>query len=260
MFEYRSLYFDDPPQANRALDLWLPSETNRHVSLFFVHGGGWRMGNRGQMHAIMNAFRSEGFPCLSVDYRLSKATTIEDQLEDVRLGLAIARERLEAAGLPPRIALYGSSAGGHLALLAGLAAPGACGEKVPPGEAPEIAGIVASCAAITFELWEDIFPEIAGSMERAVGEPYQDNPERYRRLSPVHHAGAGAPPLHLMLGECEHLFPNEQAYAWVQHLSSLGNRAEAHSYRLAEHGFFYDVTRNAQKAAFKKMLAFLETL
>lgn len=263
MFRYTSLYFDHPPVPQRALDLWLPETTRRPVSLFFVHGGGWNGGTRQQMHAIMHAFHTEGYPVASVDYRLAPAATLAQQLADVREGMAIARAELDAAGLPTPLVLYGSSAGGHLALLAGLAEPGACGEKPDAQTAqnpPEIAGIIASCAPVTFEPWDDIFPGIWSSMQRAVGTPYEQAPELYRTFSPETHAGDHGAPLLFLTAECEHFFPNDLTEAFAQRLNRAGRVAQLHRYRRAEHGFFYDVKRTAQKAALRDCLAFLERI
>jgi len=263
MFAYTSLYFDNPPVPQRALDLWLPDATHRPVSLFFVHGGGWHGGTRQQMHAIMHAFHAEGYPVASVDYRLAPGATLVGQLADVREGMAIARAELAAAGLPTRLVLYGSSAGGHLALMAGLAEPGACGETLDARTleaAPEIAGIIASCAPVTFLPWEDQFPGIWSSMQRAVGTPYEKSPELYRTFSPETHAKDHGAPLLFLQAECEHLFPNDITEALAQRLARAGRRALTHCYRRAEHGFFYDVKRNSQKAALRDCLAFLESL
>ncbi len=260
MFRYTSLYFDNPPVPQRALDLWLPESTHRSVSLFFVHGGGWSGGTRQQMHAIMHAFHQQGYPVASVCYRLAPSVTIAEQLADVREGMAIARAELAAAGLPTDLVVYGSSAGGHLALLAGLAEPGACGEKIGSGTAPHIAGIIASCAPVTFKPWDDIFPGIWSSMQRAAGVPYEKAPELYHTYSPETHAQEQGPPLLFLQGECEHLFPNEITEAFAQRLCRGGRRATTRCYRRAEHGFFYDVTRTSQKAALSDCLAFLETL
>lgn len=173
--------------------------------------------------------------------------------------MAIAQAALAAAGLPTALVLYGSSAGGHLALLAGVAEPGACGEKLPE-KAPEIAGVIASCAPVTFMPWEDIFPGIWSSMQRAVGTPYEEAPELYRTYSPETHAKDEGAPLLFLLGECEHFFPNEITEAFAQRLSRAGRRAVTRRYRRAEHGFFYDIKRSSQKAALHDCLAFLESL
>jgi acetyl esterase/lipase len=258
MFSYPTTFFDDPPQAGRAIDLWIPEHPTKSQALYFVHGGGWRMGHREQMHAIMYGFYQQGYPCVSVCYRLKDAT-IATQLEDVRLGLALADRKLSEKGFSGDWVVYGSSAGAHLALLAGLAAPGACGETVPESS-PRIAGIIASSAPTHFEPWDNMFPEGWSCIERAVGIPYEDNPEIYKTLSPVTHATAQSPPLMFLLGECEHMFPNKHSMDLVERLSADGHSSRYFVYDQAEHGFFYALTRPAQKKAFQDVLTFLNEL
>ena len=67
--------------------------------------------------------------------------------------MALAHKLLLEQGFSGSFVLYGDSAGGHLALLAGLAEPGACGDSFR-GEVPKVAGIIASSApTTTFTNW-----------------------------------------------------------------------------------------------------------
>ena len=258
-FVSQTLYFDTPPQTRRAIDLWVPDHLPlQPFTLFFVHGGGWVSGHREGMHSLMYAFYRKGYACISVDYRLG-GTPATHQLADVREGLALAHATLKNRGINQPFVLYGSSAGAHLALLAGLAPAGAAGDPYT-GPTPPVAGLVSSCGPITFEPWDDIFPGIWEAMEKAAGTPYTECPELYRRLSPREYANAGSPPILFLLGECEHMFPNAHTIAFAESLNAAGGRAEYHVYPLAEHGFFYNTTRRCQQMALADVLAFLESL
>lgn len=253
------LYFDTPPNSRRAIEIWVPENVAlQPLTIFFVHGGGWINGHRENMHALMYALYQKGYACVSVNYRLG-GTLAHDQLADVREGLALADAVLKARGIQNRFVLYGSSAGAHLALLAGLAPAGAAGDPYT-GPTPAIAGIISSCGPVTFEPWDDIFPGIWSSMQSAAGIPYTECPERYRRLSPQEYASAGSPPILFVQGECEHMFPNALTLAFADRLNAAGGRAEYHVYPAGEHGFFYDTTRRCQQLAFADVTAFLQTL
>jgi acetyl esterase/lipase len=259
MFRYTSLYFDDPPVNGRAIDVWIPSQRPlRPQTLFFVHGGGWRQGRRDLMHALMREYYEKGFACVSVDYRLGSAT-VPVQLSDVREGLVLADAHLREQGISQPFVLHGGSAGGHLALLAGLAPQGDCGESFSE-PTPSIVGIVATCAPVTFEPWEDIFPGGWASMQEAVGVSYEDAPLRYKEVSPERYATADSPPMLFLLGECEHMFPNPLTIAFVRRLQALGGSADYRVYPAAEHGFFYSLERKSQRMAFEDVLTFLEGL
>ncbi|HWL51907.1 MAG TPA: alpha/beta hydrolase [Chthoniobacteraceae bacterium] len=258
-FAYTSFYYDQPPQDGRALDFWLPPISNiKPLTLCFVHGGGWRQGRRDQMHEIMMPFFRQGYACVSLDYRLKKVDPAV-QVSDLREGMALVNDLLRERGFAQPLVLFGSSAGGHLALLAGLAAPGACGDDFT-GVMPEVAGIVASCAPITLEPWDEIFPGSWDSICDFVGAPYDQEPERYRRFSPLTYGSPEAPPLFFLLADSEHMFPNAKTIEWARELRAAGVQAEHRVYPNAEHGFFYALTRQSQQMALADLLGFLQSL
>ena len=264
-YRYESVYFDDEPVPGRAVDFFLPGEVTRGTALFMVHGGGWRGGARGALHPLMRAFNREGYACAATDYRLA-GVTILDQVTDVRHGYDRFVSYLKAKGRPVRIAVFGSSAGAHLAALLALARPGECAEAATFGECrlendwTPPAGAALVPVPVTFEPWEDIFPHIWTSMQGIVGRSYDDAPEAYRRVSPIEHVGASSPPFLFLEAEHEHMFPLELTLRFVRAMEACGRGAGHKVYTRAEHGFLYDLTRRQQKAAFGDMLDFLASL
>ncbi|HIJ73862.1 MAG TPA: alpha/beta hydrolase fold domain-containing protein [Candidatus Hydrogenedentes bacterium] len=264
-FEYTSIYLDDPIVEGRALDVFEPGKARRELALFFVHGGGWRGGSRSGSHALMRAFNAEGFVCAATDYRLA-GVHILDQLTDVRHGYDAFTGYLARHALPRQVAVFGSSAGAHLAALLALAVPGQCGEslrfhrKELENDWQSPVGAILSCGPVTFEPWEDIFPHIWISMQDIVGVPYADAPEAYRRVSPIEYVGSESPPCFMVCAENEHMFPFDQTMRFVEKMRSFGGIAEHKVYPRTEHGFLYDVVRRQQKEAFSDIIAFLQTL
>jgi len=265
VFEFASLYYDNPIVQDRALDIFTPVSVTRDVALLFVHGGGWQGGGRAGYHRIMRAFNAAGFLCGGVDYRLTGATIL-DQITDVRHGYSLFRAHLKDRLPPGGVVVYGSSAGAHLAALLALTRPGDCGEKkddcgsdLPEPWVPPTAAVVQS-APVTFEPWEDIFPHIWSSMQRIVGVPYEEDPAAYCRVSPIEHTGDDSCPFLFLEAENEHMFPHSLTQQFRERMRERGRRSERRLYANAEHGFFYDVTRKAQKQAFQDILDFIESL
>ena len=264
-FAYQSIYLDDPIVDGRALDIFAPEHATRPVAVFLVHGGGWRAGSRAGMHALMRGLNREGFVCAATDYRLA-GVTITDQITDVRHGYDLFVRHLGEGGRPVRVAVFGSSAGAHLASLLALTRPGECGEDAgafgvtltEPWQPP--VGAVVQSTPVTFEPWDDIFPHIWTSMQGIVGRSYDDAPEAYRRVSPIEHVGASSPPFLFLEAEHEHMFPLELTLRFVRAMEACGRGAGHKVYTRAEHGFLYDLTRRQQKAAFGDMLDFLASL
>lgn len=252
MISFRSSYLDDPPQSGRILDLFDAPESSRPNAIFFVHGGSWRAGSRTIFHTIALAYRALGFDCASADYRLENVSVF-DQVADVRDSLQCFARDLQARGRTAKIALVGSSAGAHLALLAAL---------LPrPGNADyRIAAVCVQAAPFTFEPWPDIFPAIWRDMQRAVGSSFEENPPLYRQASPLEHVHAGMPPVFALQAEHEHMFPAELTNQFAAKVQACGGAVVVKTYPRTEHGFFYGLERWQQKEAFQDILTFLERM
>lgn len=264
-YSFQSVYFDRKIVPGRVLDIFMPEKITREAAVFFVHGGGWRGGSRVLYHKLMEAFNKEGFICAATDYRL-EGVNIFDQITDVRHGCEIFRGILAGQGLTQKVFVHGSSAGAHLGALLAMTVPGECGERTAYGdyvlknEWVRPVGASLQAMPVTFEPWEDIFPMIWESMRDIIGAPYEEQPDLYRRVSPIKYLSAQTPPLFLMGAENEEMFPLEYNLDFIEKAKSFGRRVDYKVYTRAEHGFFYDVTRRQQKEAFSDIISFIESL
>jgi acetyl esterase/lipase len=121
------VYATVPGYRPLALDLYCGQSPQ--ALCVYLHGGGWRMGNRrnGPGPAGPSADRyftrmaAAGLAVASIDYRLSGEARFPAQLEDLMAAVAFLRERGAehgVGGLP--VTLWGASAGAHLAALGAL--------------------------------------------------------------------------------------------------------------------------------------------
>jgi len=195
-YSYTTLCYDYPPVSTRALDIFKPHEITKNLGVLFVHGGSWRAGTRTQFHSIMHALNQQGWVCGSLDYRLNQVSAW-DQVADVRLGRSLFTEHLKSEGCSGDLVMVGSSAGAHLMLLEAMST-----------QEPNAAGLVAVSAPLTFEPWPDMFPPIYADMCAIAGASYADHPELYRNLSPIHCISSKTPPICLLDGTNEHMFPS----------------------------------------------------
>lgn len=117
----RDLAYASISQAER-LDLYLPAGgTPPHPVILFIHGGGFISGDKadGQEAPALEGL-TRGYAVASMDYRLSDEATFPAQIQDVKAAIRWLRANADAYGLDARrIAVWGGSAGGNLAALAG---------------------------------------------------------------------------------------------------------------------------------------------
>jgi acetyl esterase/lipase len=125
--EVHTLTYATRDGVDLLLDLYLPAVPVRRPVpvIVFLHGGGWSGGTRTTGPDFKRYFAQDGFAMASIEYRLTPAVTFPANVEDVRTAVRWLKANAAAHGLDPdRICLWGTSAGGHLAAVAGLAPRG----------------------------------------------------------------------------------------------------------------------------------------
>ncbi len=118
------------PEPYQLLDLHFP-DPEVHAGpwpvIVFLHAGGWVAGSRANVSDVAMAQVSRGYAVASVDYQLATTTpsgqrvgSFPGAVWDVDRAIAFLSAGAVAWGLDPsHVILMGSSAGGHLAALAG---------------------------------------------------------------------------------------------------------------------------------------------
>ena len=105
-------------------DLYLPAGAGPFPVVINVHGGYWRRGSRDTFHYWGPYLAERGYAGFGISYRLTKPgkKTYPEVVHDVRAAVQFIRSSAKDFRIDPdRIALWGNSAGGHLAALVALA-------------------------------------------------------------------------------------------------------------------------------------------
>ena len=229
------------------LDLYVPTQGDRTgAAIVYVHGGGWAVGTRRRFGRTfipwsptpLDLLAQAGFVMATIDYRLSGEACFPAQLHDVKAAVRWIRGNAGALGVDAgRVVVWGESAGGHLAMLAGMT-----------GDDPSMAGDVgtfldqsaAVCGVID---WygpmnllsiggqhlpgSDKDPDAPGSWESSmVGAPLQSDPQRTRAASPITYVHAGAPPVQIHHGTLDSLVPYAQSAEFADALRAAGGDVE----------------------------------
>jgi acetyl esterase/lipase len=108
-------------------DLYLPKDTKTGAAktplVIAIHGGGWQGGSPAAYQHWGPYLARNGYGLFAIKYRLGKAGTYPRAVYDVKAAIQFIRAKADDLDIDPdRIGLWGDSAGGHLAALAGLAA------------------------------------------------------------------------------------------------------------------------------------------
>jgi acetyl esterase/lipase len=104
------------------LDIALPTTANDQNAVPFVlciHGGSWSSGDKADFDWVKKRLLDYGYAYVTINYRLIQdGATYVDMLEDINSAISFIKKNNKKYHLKnDKIALIGSSAGGHLALL-----------------------------------------------------------------------------------------------------------------------------------------------
>lgn len=197
--------------------------------IVFVHGGGWRVGDRRKLvpgHPEVNFDRMTraGFAVASIDYRLSDEATFPAQLDDVVAALDWIRDQGPQHDLDvERVVLWGESAGAHLAALAGLAEPHRV-RGVVDWYGPT--DLLALPKHLDPDREDELLRETDSREALLLGGPLIDRRAAASDASPAHRVGASAPSFHIAHGTDDELVPIAQSEALVRALEAAGHDVE----------------------------------
>ena len=258
MFQFQTYCLDYPPVKGRAFDVFVPETVTKDTAMFFVHGGGWRTGGKEGFHPIMAAFRDQGYIVASAGYRLGAKTAFL-QLQDIRESYDGFVSVLKQMNRPLKIAVYGVSAGAHLASLLIYANPGECGETVKlENKWVKPYKAMLQATPCDFLYFDEMMPSMWNIMQEMAGIPYDQDPEPYERLSLKNYVREDNPPTFFIEAELETMFYSEHTLKIAKKHREMGIQTHWKVYHLMEHGFFYELRRKGQKDAFRDICLFLE--
>jgi acetyl esterase/lipase len=214
------------------LDLHVPAGDGPFPVVLWIHGGGWRDGDRATLPETIAPFNfherlvGRGYAVADVEYRLSDEARYPAQLVDVQAAVRwlrrfAARLRLD----PDRFAALGESAGGHLAAMAGLTGEGDTA----------IQAVVNWYGAAALDFRDPDDP--ANSMARLLGGPIGARLDFARWASPVHRAHPGAPPFLNVHGTADSVAPYALSERLTAALRAHGVRCDLLPVPDAEHIF-----------------------
>jgi acetyl esterase/lipase len=100
------------------LDLYLPADARSPGLVVWVHGGAWRSGTKANPPM---AFVEHGYAMASLDFRQSGEARFPANVHDIKAAIRFLRAKSREYGYrSDRMAIAGSSSGGHLAALVGV--------------------------------------------------------------------------------------------------------------------------------------------
>lgn len=114
----KDIPYADPPEQRQVLDIYAPKDAKDLPVVFWIHGGGWQVGDKSEVQVKPKVFTERGFVFVSTNYRLLPHVEMETIFRDVAKSLGWVHKNIAGhGGDPQRIFVMGHSAGAQLAAL-----------------------------------------------------------------------------------------------------------------------------------------------
>ncbi|MES3039388.1 MAG: alpha/beta hydrolase [Bdellovibrionota bacterium] len=220
-------------------DLFKPRRAKDLPMVLMIHGGAWKS-RTGNMESVCRLLASQGFVVFNTTYRFAPKHPFPAALEDVESALEFMRENgRELGGDPKQIFVWGYSAGGHLALLLGL------------NPSNKIKGIVAGGAPTNLCNWPG-----ARTVVEFMGKQFHEDPDFWRKASPVNHVRKNSPPVFLYHGKKDFIVGINHMLELQEKLKSQNIPVQAKVFKWFGHFSLYLFHRPSVDAGIK----FLRTI
>jgi acetyl esterase/lipase len=242
------------------LDVWQAQTKDSVPTVIYYHGGGWFFGDRTGALPYLMPWLARGWNVVNVEYRMSGTAPAPAAVEDARCALRWVYRNANQFHLDTgRIIVTGHSAGGHLALMAGMLndADGLdnnCPADAASGDAPLKVAAIVDWYGPT-----DVSDLIAGPDRRTYTVAWlgslPDRSDVAKRASPLTYVRAGLPPIMMIHGDSDPVVPYSQSQRLHAELDRVNVPNELYTVPHGGHGRF---GADADVEAYRHVWEFLE--
>lgn len=240
------------------IDLYLPPVKNGPSPIIInIHGGGWNKGVK-ESQTGFNTFFKMGFAVANMEYRLTGQATAPAAVEDARCALIYLIKNAKELNIDVnKIVVMGGSAGGHLALMAGLLGNDHRFDGNCPGvENIKVAAIIDKYGISDVWDWgygKNVTSRSAGAW---LGSKATDK-EFALSVSPINYVNKSSPPTFIVHGDADPTVPYQHSVDLHKKFLEAGVKTEFVTVKGGLHGKF---TKEQNSDLNKSIAAFLKSL
>ncbi len=238
------------------MDIYLPPAKDKKPTAIVIniHGGGWNHGTKEEQNGFSSFFKNE-MAVANIEYRLTPQATAPAAVEDVRCALIyIIEHAIELNIDKNKIVVMGGSAGGHLALMAGMLENNHlfdtnCGTT----QNIEVAAIIDKYGITDVWDWGYGKDLTSSSATKWLGK-YAKDENFAKSVSPISYVKKSTVPTLIIHGDADPTVPYQQSVKLYDALKKAGVVTEMITVPGGLHGKFNKETNSNLN---KKIIAFI---
>lgn len=202
--EIKNIVYAEVGERKLHLDIFYPTNLNNKdiPGVVLIHGGGWRSGNRQLVIPMAEKLAANGYVTIAVEYRLSTEALYPASVYDIKAAIRWMRANASEYKINNKeIAVYGCSAGGHLAALIGTTNGDRKfeGDEGNNGYSSDVQSIIDVDGVLDFfgKGSEEVYKK-SGKPSAAYlwfGVSAKENPEIWKEAGPINHTNKNTPPV-----------------------------------------------------------------
>lgn len=243
----RDLSYVTPSDPRRSGDIYLPKAAGKpRPAVVIIHGGSWKEGTRDLETETARCLARNGYVAFNIEFRLvGQGGEFPHDIADVKDAVVFLAKNASKYNIDPdKVGLFGSSSGGHMAMLAAYTqSEPALQPECYPGSPAKVAA-VASCYGLSnitdLYIHATIKKHIISYMQ---GKTAEEAPQLYAKASPIAY-GRTAVPTFFAHGTADVNVPINQSAGMAVILQKNGIAYEMVPVEGASH-WFGPVTRDA---------------
>ncbi|HUY31692.1 MAG TPA: alpha/beta hydrolase [Pirellulales bacterium] len=187
----RDIPYAEPANERQMLDVYAPENAKDLPVIFWIHGGGWQVGDKTSVQGKPKAFVDQGFVFVSTNYRFLPNVDMGTIVRDVAKSIHWVHDHItEHGGDPKRLLVMGHSAGAQLAALI------CTDDRYLKAEGLSLANI-KGCVPVDGDTYDvPLMIETGAARRKALGQPnpkfghyekFGGDPVKHRDFSAVNH-------------------------------------------------------------------------
>jgi arylformamidase len=236
----RDIPYAEPANERQMIDVYAPENAKDLPVIFWIHGGGWQVGDKTSVHAKPKAFVDKGYVFVSTNYRFLPNVDMETIVRDVAKSIHWVHNHIaEHGGDPKRLIVMGHSAGAQLAALI------CTDDRYLKAEGLSLT-IIKGCIPVDGDTYDvPLMIETGAARRKALGQPnpkfghyekFGSDPAKHRDFSAVNHVARdkGISPF-LLLYVADHPDTSAQARRLGSVLNEAGIPAKLFGAKDTEH-------------------------